>query len=81
MLCVFYFLLLFVCVYVALYLKEKKTKMGQMNSYVKKGLTSSRVIVDSIGGDNQASPIKAYLDYVSDSNIHTLYSLKGDFNE
>lgn len=76
-----YLVLIFSFVYILSFIRSKQLHnnitVETRNGYV----SPSVAIVDSVGGENNALPLKNFLDFVSECSLQSQYSAKGDYNE
>lgn len=76
-----YLILIFSFTYIFFYIKSKRLH-NSITVETKNGRVSPSVaIVDSVGGENNALPLKDFLDFVSECSLQSQYSVKGDINE
>lgn len=76
-----YLILIFSFVYIFSYIKSKRLH-NNIRVETRNGRVSPSVaIVDSVGGENNALPLKEFLDFVSECSLQSQYSVKGDINE
>ncbi len=73
-----YLVLLFSLVYIFSFVKSKQTRRNVAigKKYVR--LSPSEAIVDSVGGENNASPLGDFLSFVSECRKQSPYFVKGD---
>lgn len=76
-----YLALIFSFVYILSFVKSKRIRNNITVETNNGRVPPSVAIVDSVGGENNALPLKEFLDFVSVCSLQSPYSIEGDFNE
>ncbi len=78
---VVYLVLIFSFVYILSFAKSKRLRNDIVVETKNGRVSPSVAIVDSVGGENNALPLKEFLNFVSECSKQSPYSVKGDINE
>jgi hypothetical protein len=73
--------LIFSFVYILSFAKSKRLRNDIVVETRNGRVSPSVAIVDSVGGENNALPLKEFLNFVFECSKQSPYSVKGDINE